>query len=105
VRSEREPLEQSVTVSGWYVGPSSWVKTRPVSVDAMAPAEPLGSSFAPGDQVRIVGAHPWSGHSGTITGPMPAGRTACDWIVDLPAVFMIVGTAEKNLRKITAGVS
>jgi len=68
VRGEREPLEPSVTASGWYADPSSWVKTGPVSVDALAPAKPRGSSFAPDDQVRIVGVHPWSGQSGTITG-------------------------------------
>jgi hypothetical protein len=28
-----------------------------------------------------------------------------DWIVGLPAVFMTAGAAEKNLRKVTAGVS
>lgn len=45
MRGERERFERSVTVSEWYAHSFSWVKTRPVSVDAQAPAEPLGSSF------------------------------------------------------------
>ena len=56
------------------------------------------SAFKPGDHVRIVGAHPWRGHSGTITEPMPAGPHGLDWIVDLPDVFMTAGVTEKNLR-------
>ena len=82
------------------------MKTRPASVDALAPAEPLGSSFAPGDRVRIVGAHPWSGRSRTIDGPMLAvWPHGLDWFVDLPAMFMTVGAAVKNPSMITAGVS
>jgi len=47
-----------------------------------------------GDRVRIVGAHPWRGHSGTITGPIAPGPHGLDWIVDLPDVLMTAGAAE-----------
>jgi hypothetical protein len=38
--------------------------------------------------MRIVSAHPWRGHSGTITGPILAGPHGLDWIVDLSDVLM-----------------
>lgn len=44
--------------------------------------------------MRIVGAHPWRGHSGTITGPIAPGPHGLDWIVDLPDVLMTAGAAE-----------
>jgi hypothetical protein len=52
------------------------------------------------DRVRIVGAHPWRGHSGAITGPIPPGLHGLDWIVDLPDVLMTAGAGEKNLRPV-----
>jgi len=42
-----------------------------------------GYDYAPGDRVTIVAPdHPWSGCSGTISGPMDAGKEA-GWVVDL----------------------
>ena len=66
-----------------------------MSSDSSAPA------FKPGDHVEIVGTHPWRGHSGTITGPMPPGPHGLNWIVDLDGAFMTAGVAEKNLRPAT----
>lgn len=49
--------------------------------------------------MRIVGAHPWRGHSGTITGPILVGQHGLDWIVDLSDMPMTASLAEKNLPR------
>ena len=83
--------------------PPTGGSSAPASAPGPAAVQPDGSAapaFKQGDQVRIIGANPWRGHSGTITGPMPAGPHGLDWIVDLPDVLMTAGVAEKNLCKV-----
>lgn len=57
-----------------------------------------GQQFAAGDRVRIVGDHPWKGHSGTVNEPMAvAGATG--WVVTLDDQAGLRAFAEaRNLR-------
>lgn len=55
--------------------------------------------FSIGDRVRIVGAHPWSGHAGTIEGPLDI-PTAPDlkWKVNLDGGWSDAAVAEGDIR-------
>lgn len=62
--------------------------------------ETTETRFKSGDHVKIVGVHPWRGHSGVISGPFEgSGPHGIDWIVELDDAPMSAGAAEKNLRR------
>ena len=55
--------------------------------------------FAIGDRVRIVGAHPWRGHAGTITEPFESPSAPdLKWKVALDGGWCDAAVAERDIR-------
>jgi hypothetical protein len=55
--------------------------------------------FAVGDRVRIVGAHPWRGHMGTISEPFRSDSAPdLAWRVSLETSWGDAAVSERDIR-------